>query len=149
MSGGCILMNLKTTNPTTSSASRLIGRYCFSTFAYFNPKTTKYEYKKRPILVIGVEKEFLPCDITVLPISKISNVHNIDDTYDYKLTRKDFPKCSLGYDPSYVRTHKITTIHSKDLSVNGIECQFDEEYPSEYEGIKKLVKQFTETLFTK
>lgn len=142
-------MNLKTNQSTQhliTNAKELIGKMCDSRYAYFDPRTQSYKYKLRPVLIIGVEREKLPCDITVFPISKISKSENINKEYDYPITQENHKKIKLKYDPSYVRIHKISTIHSNDLSFDYTNYNLSEEYPETMSEILKKYKDFTSSI---
>lgn len=149
MFGACIWMSLKMSmeKDMSNKARKLIGRMCDSRFKYFDPKSRRYKFKLRPILIIGAEKELLPCDLTVLPVSKVSNVNNRDENYDYPLTKKKHSNLNLKYDPSYVRTHKVSTIHSKDLSFEYTDCSLADLYQEDYENIEKTYRTFSDNLF--
>lgn len=131
---------------TFNNASELIGKICNSRFAYYNPHINDYSYKLRPVLIIGVEKEKMPCDITVLPVSKVSRQENIHEIYDYPLTKEEHSLLNLKYNPSFVRIHKITTIHTKDLSFQ-TNHQLDILYPEVYEEIREKLHDFSDGLF--
>lgn len=105
----------------------------------------KYKYKLRPVLIVGTEKDQLPCDITVLPVSKISRAENLNEEYDYPLTKVDHGLLRLKNDPSYVRIHKISTIHSKDLSFK-TDHQLNILYPEAYASIKGKLNDFVAKL---
>lgn len=143
-------MNSKTTNvdrAPVASVNQIIGRYCFSVYQFYDVKAKKHRFKKRPMLIIGMEKEHLPCDLTVLPISKIQiQVHKHDD-YDIEISNSEYPLCQLNFDPSYIRVHKVATINSKDLIPNSVECDLANEYPVLFEKVKDKFKQFTNDLF--
>ncbi|KQL37592.1 hypothetical protein AN959_03460 [Psychrobacillus sp. FJAT-21963] len=139
------MTNLK--NQTISNnALELIGKLCDSRFAFFDNRAQEYKYKVRPVLVIGVEKDKLPCDITVLPVSKISREENISALYDYPLTKENHPLLKLKYDPSFVRIHKISTMHSKDLTFY-TNSQLNVVYPDTYSEIEDKFKTYTSGLF--
>lgn len=131
----------------SNNAKELIGRLCDSRFRYYDLKEEKYKFKLRPILIIGIEKEKLPCDLTVLPVSKISKKKNRDERYDFPLTKEQYSELNLKYNPSFVRTHKITTIYSNDLSFEYTDYPFSELYPEEYAKIKEINREFFDALF--
>ena len=131
----------------SNNAKDLIGRLCDSRFPYFDPKSGTHKFKLRPVLVIGVERDFLPCDLTVLPVSKISKPENIDNDYDYQLTAKNHGKLKLKFDPSFVRTHKISTAHSKDLSFQHTDYSIRDLYEEDYQIIKEKFQKFSTELF--
>lgn len=131
----------------SNNSSRLIGRACNSRFQYFNVKTGKLDFKLRPVLIIGAERDILPCDLTVLPISKVSNPINLDPKYDYALTLPDHQSLRLKYYPSYVRTHKVSTISSRDLNFNSLDCSIKNDFPTDYQNIKDNFNDHAENLF--
>lgn len=143
-------MSLKTNQtlqPSIKIAQDLIGKLCDSRFAYFDNKTQQYKYKLRPVLIIGVEKDKLPCDITVFPVSKVSRSENIHKDFDYPLTQEHHGSMNLKYDPSYVRVHKVTTIHSKDISFNYTNCCLSTDYPQVLKEIIEKFHEFSGSLF--
>ncbi|MCJ8008885.1 hypothetical protein ACFFF5_10145 [Lederbergia wuyishanensis] len=131
----------------SNKSHHLIGKIYKSRFSYFDPRTRGYKFKRRPLLIVGAEKETLPCDLTVLPISKISVSSNIHDAFDIKLTKQDHENLNLTHDPSYVRTHKMTTIYSLDLIHNGEISSLKDLYPKVYEEIKEKFEGFAISLF--
>ena len=146
--GGCILMSSMTQRTVQSeqnSTNSLVGKICNSTYSYFDVREQKYKYKLRPVLIVGTEKDRLPCDITVLPVSKISRAENISVEYDYPLTKINHGLLRLKNDPSYIRIHKISTIHSKDLSFQ-TDHQLNILYPETYANIKGKLNDFVAKL---
>lgn len=138
-------MTQRTVQAGHSGTDFLVGKICDSTYAYFDKREQKYKYKLRPVLVVGIEKDQLPCDITVLPVSKISRVENLNEEYDYPLTNGNHGLLRLKNDPSYVRVHKISTIHSKDLSFK-TDHQLNILYPEAYASIKRKLNDFAAKL---
>lgn len=130
-----------------NKSSSLIGKICSVRFQFFDSKAGRLRFKLRPALIIGVERDILPCDLTILPISKISHQHNIHPDFDHPLTHSDHNALGLRDDPSYVRTHKISTAHSKDLSFDSVNSSLVELYPEDYETIKGKHEKFSSTLF--
>lgn len=131
----------------SNKSQGLIGKIYDSRFLFFDPRVGKYKFKKRPILIIGAEKTTLPCDLTVLPISKVSVKSNLNSDYDIKLTKQEHGNLDLLYDPSYVRTHKVTTIYSLDLAHNGERASLKDMYPETYNKIKDSFERFSNELF--
>lgn len=131
----------------SNNSAELIGKIYKSRFQYFDNISSSVKFKRRPVLIIGVEKETLPCDITILPISKISVQHNIDGEYDYKVTKQNHENLNLDYDPSYIRTHKISTIYSRDLVDQGEISSMKDAYADDYQSIKEKVEKFASELF--
>lgn len=128
--------------------NKIIGFIGNTRLPYFNIKTRKNEVKARPILVIGTEKGTLPCDLTCLPISKVSLEKYKDELFDYELDKEMVDNLKLRHKPSFIRTHKVFTVPSQDFayfkrgSVN-----LKEDYPGLFEEIKERFNKFTETLF--
>lgn len=129
-----------------SNPADLIGKICNNSIRLFDNRHRKYVYKVRPVLIIGTEKDVLPCDLTVFPISKVSRKHNLHEKFDYPLTKKDHGLTNLNFDPSYVRIHKITTINSSELRYT-LNCNFSDLYAGDYQNIKELYEDFAESLF--
>lgn len=131
----------------SNKSHHLIGKIYKSRFSYYDPRSRSYKFKRRPLLIVGAEKEILPCDLTVLPISKISVDSNLHEEFDVKLTEQEHENLKLNHDPSYVRTHKITTIYSLDLVHNGEISSLKDLYPKVYEEIKEKFESFPVSLF--
>lgn len=129
-----------------SNPNDLVGKIYYTRFPYYDVKNKKQSYKARPVLIVGAEKDSLPCDFTVLPISKISNSNYIHDVFDYKLENEKIQTLGLKFDPSYIRIHKQSYTSSIDVQKNPI-SSLRELYPEIYEGVKDLSKQFHDTLF--
>lgn len=83
-------------------------------FPYYDAKTGKMKFKKRPVLVLNREKDGPNSDLTVVPISSVTHRENLNDDYDIEIKRKDYADLNLTKDISYIRVHKIFTINSKD-----------------------------------
>lgn len=131
----------------SNNSQDLIGKIFKSRFKYFDSKLSKVRFKVRPVLIIGVEREKTPCDLTVLPISKVSMKVNLNEDYDYEITKSEHGNLSLDQDPSYIRTHKVTTIHSQDLPHNGMISSLKDSYPEDYKLIKDKFEKFSQGLF--
>lgn len=97
------------------------------------------------MLAIGVEKDTFPCNVTMLPISKISHSKNIHSLYDRKL-EKECKQLNLNIVPSYIRVHKVGTVHSNDINNKEI-SDLKEILPELYDEISELFKTFTDNLF--
>lgn len=131
----------------SNSSSTLIGKACNSRFQYFNVRTGRMEFKLRPVLIIGAERSILPCDLTVLPISKVSNPINLDSNYDYPLESEEHKSLNLKYYPSYIRTHKVSTINSRDLNFDTLNASIKDDFPENYATIKSKFEEFSRNLF--
>ena len=103
--------------------------------------TQSINFKTRPILVIEVENQFGSSDVTVLPLSSIKDKSRVIKGYDVKIQKEDYPNLKLKSDLSYIRTSKIATISTKDLSKTPL-SNLKELYPSLYETIVEKVKTF-------
>ena len=123
-----------------------IGAIVKTRFAYHDLETDKIAFKSRPFLIIGSEYDKLPCDFTAFPISKVSASQNIDLVHDIKVAKEHYPKLSLNADVSYIRVHKIQTIHSSQLAI-GILSSLSESYPDLYAEIKAAYRDFSGGLF--
>ncbi len=86
----------------------MIGEAYWATFKYFDMKSNKMAFKKRPVLIIGkADKK----DWVVLPVSRVTRKENLDLYYDFEINVSDYPKMPLKQ-TSYVRTHKQTVLNS-------------------------------------
>lgn len=123
-----------------------IGSIAKVRFKYFNSNTKRMGFKVRPMLIIGAEKEYFPCDFNVLPISKISKSQHISSEYDIELNIDQCNKLSLHYCPSYIRVHKQSYAYSTDVDQNIISNlkQIDTEL---YNQIQSVHREFNDTLF--
>lgn len=83
-------------------------------------------FKKRPVLIIGQSDSL---EYVVLPISRITIKKNIDSYYDVRITPEDMPLIGLT-DVSYIRTHKQSVVHLKNLSKEVIDfrCEYEDIY---------------------
>jgi hypothetical protein len=108
--------------------------------------TDKIAFKSRPFLIIGAEYDELPCDFTAFPISKVSASQNVDPVHDIKVAKEHYPKLSLNAAVSYIRVHKIQTIHSSQLAI-GIQSSLSEDYPDLYAEVKAAYRDFSGGLF--
>ena len=123
-----------------------IGAIVKTRFAYHDLEKDTIAFKSRPFLIIGAEHDTLPCDFTAFPISKVSTSQNIDPIHDIKVENDRYPKLSLNADVSYIRVHKIQTIHSSQLAI-GILSSLSESYPDLYAEIKAAYRVFSGGLF--
>lgn len=123
-----------------------IGAIVKTRFAYHDLEADKIAFKSRPFLIIGAEYDTLPCDFTAFPISKVSTAQNIHPAYDIKVEKERYPKLSLNADISYIRVHKIQTIHSSQLAI-GVLSSLSEAYPDFYAEVKAAYRDFSAELF--
>lgn len=76
----------------------LINKIVYASFPYFDLKANKKGYKLRPVLIIGAEKDCFECDLTMLPISTVSNKMNLHSVYSKDIvTSKKFDDLSITY----------------------------------------------------
>src|SRR5690554_1959555 len=101
-------------------SSDFIGKIVIAKTPFFDARLKKMNIKARPMLIIGAEKEYLPCDYNVLPISKITHKRHRHIDYDLELTDEQCDNLSLNYKPSFVRAHKQTVVNSKDVGTKPI-----------------------------
>lgn len=120
-------------------SSSLVGCIVISMFPYYDSFSRSTKFKKRPFLVLKAERDELPCDFTVLPVSKIGIPENIHPVYDYYVRRCDFPKAKLTCD-SYIRAHKISSINenSDDHKISNLK----EHYPENFSEIVELSRLY-------
>lgn len=123
-----------------------IGKIVKVRFSYFDINTKKNRFKSRPMLVIGVEKDTLPCDFNVLPVSSINSSENVSKKFDRKVSGDDCVTLSLTRDPSYIRTHKQSFTNSKEVDVNII-CDLKHLLPNLYSELEELHSDYSATLF--
>ena len=123
-----------------------IGAIVKTRFAYHDLETDKIAFKSRPFLIIGAEYDKVPCDFTAFPISKVSASQNSDPVHDVKGERQRYPKLSLNAEVSYIRVHKIQTIHSSQLAI-GVLSSLSETYPDLYAEVKAAYRDFSSGLF--
>lgn len=118
----------------------MIGKAYISTFQYYNRCTQRMDFKSRPVLIIGKADD---TDYVVLPISRVTNVVNLDPEYDFQITPEDFPLMNLTH-RSYVRTHKQSIIHAGELVREIID--FREAYYDEYIDIIAKMEDFQKSI---
>lgn len=78
---------------------------------YYDRTTRRQKFKSRPGLIIAAADEG---DYVVLPISKVSDPRRIDPDYDVKIDPALYEGLNLAC-VSYVRAHKQTTVHYKEI----------------------------------
>lgn len=119
----------------------LIGTIRYATVSYWNTNEKRMKFKGRPILILAVESEVGLTDLSVVPLSKISDVRRISKTYDIELSIKKLPDLKLSLPVSYLRTSKLTTVNLKEVSKSEI-SNLKTSYPEFFEQVLKLVKQY-------
>ena len=129
----------------TLDNNSFIGQIRVARFKYFNHTKNKLDFKSRPILIIGVERDTGPCDFTILPISSILRQENIIPYYDIKLDKVIYPGLNLQSD-CYCRSSKVSTVHSGEVSAKLI-SSVSLAYPDLYNTIQERFNSFTSELF--
>jgi len=118
----------------------MIGKICTFHMPYYDIKSRKMLIKARPALVIGYADK---TDLTVLPVSKVSDQRRIHPKYDIKVDPSLYPKSNLSC-VSYIRTHKVYTVNSQELNV--IVCDLKAEYDEIYLRALCLFEEYTKKL---
>ena len=110
---------------------------------YYDIKTQSVRFKVRPILIIAIERNYFHTDLTVLPISSVSNKKNIDYKFDISIGKIECP--TLRYitrDYCFVRTHKPYTINSNSLFTDSSLDNLKVLYPHKFEQISLAWSEF-------
>ena len=114
----------------------MIGKVYTALFQFYDNKQRKMRFKERPVLIIGDAHND---DYVVLPISTVSNPHNIDGHYDIMLVPQEVSLMKLRA-TSYIRTHRQTTIHRGQLHKEIVDLR--REYKQLYCTIISRVEEF-------
>ena len=96
--------------------SDFIGKIVNGKFKYYNSKTNQMDVKARPFFIIKCESNTFPCDFNGFPLSSINHSNNIDVMFDVKIETKKYPLLKLRRDISYIRVHKMQTLHSEEIN---------------------------------
>jgi uncharacterized protein YifN (PemK superfamily) len=104
----------------------MIGKIYSSVIPYYDSKTQKNSYKKRPVLIIGGPRNN---DYTILPISTVSRKENLDAEYDIEINPEKFPLLNMNK-ICYVRTHKQTVVHKASLTseISDMKTSYEDFY---------------------
>lgn len=121
----------------------MIGKLYTSVFPFYDNKTHRMSYKKRPVLIVGQADMD---DYVILPVSRVTNQSNLDSYYDVPLDPKNYPLTNLKQQ-SYVRTHKQYTIHQRELAKDIVD--FRNNYPDTYVDILSKMEEFQNNLISK
>lgn len=121
----------------------MIGEIRVTKTPFFDKTNNKQSFKSRPALVIGQADS---SDYVVLPVSRVTNPHNIDTTYDVLLDPVVYPALNLKK-VSYVRTHKQTVIH--DSNIDKLVSNLKMSYEDLYIEILAKMEDFQKTLLEK
>lgn len=96
-----------------------IGKICKSMEKYYDIVEKKMKVKSRPALIIGCEPDYaspMNIDYELLPISTLKNI-TPNKTYDFLLEGELHTKLGLTQ-ICYIRTHKITWNHVKNMIID-------------------------------
>lgn len=125
-----------------------INKIIKSRFPYYDSRTQKKQFKVRPMLIIGSERDTFQTDFTAFPISSVSNKDNLSNDFDIDIGCEYCPNLKhITYKHCYVRVHKPTTIHSNDILREKEIDDICEIYPNKYKEINEAWVQFNRTLF--
>ena len=116
-----------------------LGTICISITPFFNSTTRQNDYKKRPVLILGVADSG---DYNALPISRVTNSRNLDLCYDIQIDPSVFPNLKLST-LSYVRTHKQTVVNKASLQVIS---NMKTEYPDLFTLILNKLEQYNSNI---
>lgn len=94
------------------------------------------EIKQRPALVIGLADS---SDLTMLPVSRVSDKRRIDAKYDVMIDPAQYPTSGLTA-VSYIRTNKVFTANAKEIGT--VRCDLKAEYPDLYLDIMALFEEY-------
>ena len=114
----------------------MIGKIYSTVFPYYDSKTQKNSFKKRPVLIIGGPRNN---DYTVLPISTVTKKANLDSEYDLEINPANYPLLHLDK-ISYVRVHKQTTVHK--VSLTSLIGDMKTEYADLYLNVLEKLEEF-------
>jgi len=106
----------------------LIGEIRKILLPFYDIKMHRMSVKSRPALVIAkADKE----DYVVLPVSRVTRQENRDPVYDIPVDPQAFPLLGLTA-CSYVRTHKQTIAHIREISdkIGDMKTDYEELYLS-------------------
>lgn len=123
-----------------------IGKITTSKIPFYDNKSGEMKMKKRPVLIIGAEKEVFPCDFNVLPVSTITFKEHINPLFDYEIEAEKCQIMNLKKSPSYIRVHKQSTCHSRNVDKRYF-CDLVYDYNDIYTEIIDLHSKFNESLF--
>lgn len=133
---------------SAKTPQELINKIVYTSFPFFDIHSKKKKYKSRPVLIIGAEKNKFECDLTMLPISTVSNKEHLDSNFDINIGLIECPNLtSITQDECYVRTHKQSTVHSKDIITSKKYDDLQLKYSEKIVEIKEKLQEFNSTLF--
>ena len=118
----------------------MIGEIRVTLLPYFDMSRNAKLNKKRPALIIAkADAE----DYVILPISSITRQENRDPVYDIEIEPAKYPLLNLQK-KSYVRTHKQTIVHCKEISDKIGDIKKD--YPDLYLAIIEKRQEFSDKI---
>ena len=118
----------------------MIGKFCTLLMPYYDAANKRMSIKARPALVIGMADSE---DMTVLPVSKVSDYRRVNATYDLKVEPSAYPRMNLKT-VSYIRTNKVYTANKKE--VGSIVCDLKAEYFDLYMDAIKMFKNYVASI---
>ena len=118
----------------------MIGKIFWSVFPFYDSKSSRNAFKKRPVLVISGPRNN---DYTVLPISSVTKKQNLDSDYDFELDIQKYPLLNLAKN-CYLRTHKQTIVHTASLTT--MICDLKTVYPDLYFEVIALFEKFEKSV---
>ncbi|WP_227002681.1 hypothetical protein [Salicibibacter kimchii] len=122
-----------------------IGLICRSLEKYYDTRAGEMKVKRRPVLIIGCEDDYIRPKNVDYELVYISTLPNKDPhpTYDYPVL-DDF-HIELGLDrPSYIRTHKHTWNHAKFITYQDPISDLGREHPELFKEILNLNTKWME-----
>lgn len=120
----------------------MIGKAYTALFKFYDNALQKMSFKKRPILIIGKADSN---DYVMLPISRVTNSHNISAEFDLKVEPTAVPLLNLSQ-ISYIRTHKQEIINR--AQIDKLIVDFKIEYPDIYIDCLEKVEEFQKRLLS-
>ena len=127
--------------------NKLVNTVVKSRMHYYDIKTQSVRFKVRPILIIAIERNYFHTDLTVLPISSVSNKKNIDYKFDISIGKIECPTLQyITKDYCHVRVHKPNTINSNNVLIESNLDNLKLVYPYKFEQISLAWSEFSESL---
>lgn len=123
-----------------------IGKITTSRIPFYDNKSGEMKMKKRPVLIIGAEKNTFPCDFNVLPVSTITHKEHRNSLFDYEIEKTQCEIMNLKKSPSFIRIHKQSTCHSMNVDKRYY-CDVLYDHNDIYIKIIDLHNKYNETLF--
>lgn len=119
----------------------MIGKACISVVKYYNVVTRRQSFKQRPVLIIG---EADSTDYVALPISRVTNQSNLDQTFDFPMDIQSFSLKLTA--KSYIRAHKQFIVSKPEITKTI--CDFKKEYPDSFIEVLSLVETFQKDMLS-